>query len=111
MATWQDLRLMREQGVKPSLPVMVSTDGANPAGLLMENGFLVIRHKPGEMFPVELLDGLSVLLFLGSCDRASAVVRMMVERDVQPLEIRSWCECYSRIDRQPVRCEVAHAWQ
>jgi hypothetical protein len=111
MATWSDLRAMRERGLKQSLPVMVTTSGEAPAGLLMDSGFLVVRHAAGEPFHADLLDGLDVLLFVGSCDRASAVVKSLRAKQAKPLRLRSWCECYSRLDSAPVHCEVVHEWE
>jgi hypothetical protein len=111
MATWSDLITMRAQGIKPSLQVVITTDNAPPAHLLRENGFLVIRHKPGEAFHVEQLDGLDVLLFLGNCDRVQAVMAMARQRRVQPKSLTAWCPCFARLDHQPVHCEVSQAWQ
>lgn len=110
MAKWADLQAMREQGLRPSLPVMITTDGKPPAQLLREDGMLVIEHKPGELFPVELLDGLRVLLFLGSCDRAQAVVRAMLNKHVKPTDLRAWCPCFQCLDIAPVHCAVAWEW-
>lgn len=107
--TWDDLRELRRQGLKPSLPVLVTT--ANDARTYADEGFAVIRHSPGQPFPVELLDGLRVMLFLGNCDRASAVVRVMAMRGVKPAELMAWCGCFGRVDRQPVSCETAQAWE
>jgi hypothetical protein len=109
--SWDNLRQLRRQGLKPSLPVVVMTDAGKPSRLLAEEGCMVIVHKPGEAFHVELLDGLRVWLFLRSCDRAQAVIRTMNHRGVQPSELRSWCECMARMDSQPVCCEVAKSWQ
>jgi hypothetical protein len=87
------------------------TDDGRPSRLLAEEGCMVILHKPGENFPVELLDGLRVWLFLRSCDRAQMVVRAMNHRGVQPVGVAAWCECSQRFDDQPVCCEVAKSWQ
>ena len=110
MNTWADLRKIRAAGLKPSLPIVVTVDGSRPAGLLAEEGCLVIRHSPGEPFHVELLEGLRVWLFLGSCDRAQSVVKMCAAKGCRPSELGSWCVCTRRMDWQPVRCEVAAEW-
>jgi hypothetical protein len=111
MNTWADLREIRRQGMRPSLPVVVTTDGQRPTWLLAEEGCLVIRHNAGETFHVELLDGLRVWLFIGNCDRASAVVSLMGAKGIRPSELGSWCPCMGRMDFQPVHCEVAKSWQ
>lgn len=111
MATWADLREMREQGLRPSLPVIVTVDGKRPAGVLAEQGCLVIRHKPGEVFHVELLAGLRVWLFLGSCDRAQAVLAAMKSKAVHIAELRAWCPCEQRLDPAPTGCELAREWR
>jgi hypothetical protein len=111
MNTWADLRELRAQGLKPSLPVVISSDGRPPAHMLAEEGCLVIRHNAGEMFHVELLEGLRVIAFLGTCNRAQAVVKLMNARGVQPEEFRAWCDCQKRLDSMPVDCEVVKSWQ
>lgn len=111
MNTWDDLRELRRNGLKPSLPVIVMTDDRKPSHLLQEEGCLVVLHKAGEPFHVELLDGLRVWLFLRSCDRAQTVIRAMNAKDVKPAEFASWCECARCFDSQPVCCEVAKQWQ
>lgn len=108
---WQDLRELRKAGMRPSLPVVVTVDGKRPAHLLASEGCMVIQHKPGDQFPVELLDGLRVWLFLRSCGRAQSVQALMVARNVKAAEIATWCECSQTFERCPVRCEVAREWQ
>ncbi len=108
--TWNDLRELRRKGMRPSLPVVVSVDDFPPTGLFAEEGCMVIQHKPGEVLPVELLEGLMVWLFLRSCGRAQAVMRAMGNRGVKA-DCQAWCECMKRMDAMPVRCEVAQSWQ
>jgi len=111
MNTWADLRAIRQQGLKPSLPVVVTTDGKRPASLLAEEGCLVVKHQPGEQFPAELLEGLRVWLFVGNCDRSQRVQMLMASKGVKPAEFNAWCECSKRFDSSPVCCKVAHEWQ
>lgn len=106
---WGDLRELRRQGLKPSLPVLVTTAG--DCRTYAEEGFAVIRHKAGEPFPVELLDGLRVLLFLGSCDRAAKVAVLMREKGIAPVELRTWCTCYGRLDSCICSCATVHMWE
>jgi hypothetical protein len=108
--TWDDLRMLRAQGLKPSLPVMVATSPGRLGRLLDGEGFAVLQVKSGEPFHAELLDDLDVLLFLGSCDRASAVAKAMQAKAVKPKRLRTWCPCFERLDSQPVRCEIAKEW-
>ena len=106
--TWDDLRQLRAQGLAPSFPVIVTTK--SDCWTYAEIGCAVLKHEPGEPFPVELLDGLRVLLFLGDCDRASNVIRAMVAKGVKPSELSAWCQCFKRLDFQSVHCEVAQQW-
>lgn len=108
--TWDDLRQLRAAGLKPSLPVMVATKPGSLGRLLDSEGFAVLEVKAGEPFHAELLDDLDVLLFLGNCDRASAVVKAMRAKSVKPERLRTWCECSQQLDSSPVRCEVAREW-
>lgn len=107
--TWDDLRKLRRQGLRPSLPVLITT--ANDCWTYHHEGFAVIRHAPGQPFHVELLHGLRVVLFLGNCDRASAVIRAMNAKSVKPAELRAWCACFERLDSAPVSCATANAWE
>lgn len=106
---WTDLRELRRQGLKPSLPVLVTT--ARDCRTYEDEGFAVIRHSPGEPFPAELLDGLRVVLFLGNCDRAASVVRAMQAKGVMPVELRTWCTCYGKLDSCICSCATVHAWE
>lgn len=110
MNTWADLRELRRNGMKPALPVIVTTTGQAPARTLADEGCLVIRHNPGEVFHGELLDGLRVWLFVGNCDRATAVVRSLLAGGIKPTQLAAWCPCFGRMDFQPVSCEVAAEW-
>jgi hypothetical protein len=108
--TWDDLRLMRAQGLRPVLPLIVTVYADRLARTLMDEGCAVIVHQSGEPFPVELLDELWVWLFLGNCDRGQAVVRAMNAKSIRPAELLCWCECGKRFDSNPVCCEVAKQW-
>ena len=109
--SWDNLRQMRQSGLRPKLPVVVTVDGKRPASLLSDLGCLIVQHRAGEKFPAELLDGLRVWLFLGNCGRAQKVGVMMAEKGIRPAEFQAWCECSKQFDRLPVSCEVAHEWQ
>jgi hypothetical protein len=108
--SWDTLQQLRKKGLKPSLPVVVTTDGKRPAWLLESIGCLVVKHESGQAFPVKLLDGLQVWLFLGNCDRAQAVVRAMKAKGVVPSQLRAWCPCAGAMDSMPVNCDVAREW-
>jgi hypothetical protein len=106
---WADLQELRRQGLKPSLPVLVTT--ARDCRTYDEEGFAVIRHSPGQPFPAELLDGLRVMLFLGNCDRAASVVRAIQTKGVTPVELRTWCACFGRLDSCICSCATVHMWE
>jgi hypothetical protein len=112
MTTWAELRELRNAGLAPTLPVVITTrhDIWRLMRHLIEHGWLVVMHKPGDPFPVELLAGLDVVLFLDSCDQAQAVIRQLKERGVQVASLGAWCPCFQRMDYQPVCCEVAREW-
>lgn len=107
--TWDDLRLLRQQGLRPSLPLLVTV--RDSCRTYAEEGFAVVRHSPGEPFPAELLDGLRVVLFLGNCDRAASVVRAIVAKDVKPAELRTWCTCFDRLDSCVCSCATVRDWE
>lgn len=106
---WDDLRELRKQGLKPSLPVIVTTK--RDCWTYAQEGFAVVQHSPGEPFPAELLDGLRVVLFLGNCDRAASVVRAMQAKGVMPVELRTWCACFERLDSCVCSCATVKAWE
>jgi hypothetical protein len=110
MASWQDLRALRQTGQRPTLPVIVSTGHYRLDRNLRESGCLVITHKPGEMFHVELLQGLRVMLFVGRCERANRVAKSMMARGVEPAQMQVWCECSAELTTAPVSCEIAREW-
>jgi hypothetical protein len=109
MSSWSDLEALRRQGLRPGFPVMVTTNPDRMTWTLAEIGAMVIHHRPGDVFPVELLAGLRVWLFLGSCDRAQAVVRTANRKGVE-FALEAWCECARSLDPQPVGCSTAAEW-
>ena len=69
--TWSDLAELRAQGLRPRLRVIVTTHEPF-ARRLTWVGAAAIVHAQGEPMPVELLDGLDVILLLGNCERAAS---------------------------------------
>jgi hypothetical protein len=87
---WQDLRELRENGARP-LKLIVTTNWHFCADV--EPNAMVILHRKGEAFPVELLFGLDVELRLDDCAQATAVGRLLKGREIQPSRMHVWCRC------------------
>lgn len=92
ICTWGQLAQLRANGRRPALPVFVTTREWY-ARRLIGVGAMTIIHKPGEPMPVELLEGLEVILALESCEQASAVWKLMKRRESFPARCESWCWC------------------
>jgi hypothetical protein len=88
---WQDLRELRERGQRP-VKLVVTTSWLRSAEQAAA-GAMVVVHRSGEPFPVELLDGLDVELRLDDCAQATAVGRMLKGRAIQPSRVHTWCRC------------------
>jgi hypothetical protein len=110
MSTWNDLRELRAVGLAPGFPLVVAVGEQRLMENLGDIGAMTIQHKPGEVFPVELLDGLRVWLFLGDCGRAVSVTRAMKSKGVEVRELQTWCPCSRRLVSSPALCEVNAAW-
>ena len=54
---------------------------------------MVVIHRKGEPFPVDLLLGLDVELRFDECAQATAVARLLRARGVQPSRMHVWCRC------------------
>lgn len=108
--TWNDLRAMRLRGQRPALRVFVTTDErfARRMGWV---GAAAIVHEVGTPMPVELLDGLDVILDLGRCERAGAVQRLCDAKGVTLERCQAWCRCDQSLSIGPRPCEEGEdAW-
>lgn len=90
--SWQELAELRRNGRRPALRVIV-TDKKRMCWNLHGVGCMTILHIPGEPMPVELLEGLDVILWFDTCERAAAVSRSMRAKSVTPQRCEAWCEC------------------
>ncbi len=110
MMTWDDLAELRGRGQRPTLRTFVTTDPAF-ARRMTWVGCAAVLHEAGTPMPVELLDGLDVILDVGSCERAGKVARLMAERDVRCSRLQAWCRCERtlRVDTPSCR-EPEAAW-
>ncbi len=106
MFTWADLRELRLGGHKPTLRMFVTTN-PNFARRMTWVGCAAIYHEAGEPMPVELLDGLDVILDVGQCQRAEAVKRLMTTRGATPSRLQVWCACDGELSVLPRECGVA----
>jgi hypothetical protein len=101
---WRPLAELRAAGLKPKLPVVVTTD-LGVKRRKFGDGSLVIVHRPGERMPVALLDGIDVRLVLDRCDTAGAVYELMAARGVRPTSCSIWCRCAGHLVGAVWPCE------
>lgn len=92
MVTWSDLAALRLRGLRPELPVYVTTRWIL-ARNMTDVGCIAILHKRGEPMPVRWLHGLDVMLDFDDCETAAKVKRLIDQREVQPRRLRAWCRC------------------
>jgi hypothetical protein len=87
---WETLRTLRKAGQKPTLPVFVGSYWQ-----LQKNipNALVIVHPPSRPMPVELLEGLDVILYFRDCNMGGKVKRLMDAKGVTPASLKVWCNC------------------
>lgn len=111
MATWQDLQQLRAQGIKPTLPVIVTTGHWQMERNLREVGCMTITHKPGQPLPAKLLQGLRVWLFVGNCDRRNNVARVLAANEAQPAQLLAWCDCTKTLTQCGAVCERNRDWK
>jgi hypothetical protein len=100
---WDALRQLRLGGRKPSLPVIVTTKRHLPQRL-QGVGCLVIFHQPGEVMPVQLLEGLEVIFMFDRCELASRVWQLAQSRGVK-FSAKTWCNCAQTLNTSPYLCE------
>lgn len=101
---WDALRMMRLQGHKPSLPVIVTTIPHLPKRL-EGVGCLVILHKSGEVMPIKLLDGLDVIFYFKQCDLTATIWDFAKAKGVQFASCRTWCSCSELLSILPMWCD------
>lgn len=97
MSTWTDLRALRRQGLKPRLPVYVTTN-FDVCRSHAEEGAMVIVHKTGEKFEFDLLRGLDVCLRLESCEQVHRISQRLAELEIRPASALGWCRCEGQWD-------------
>lgn len=100
---WQDLAELRRNGRRPALRVIV-TDKKRMCWNLHGVGCMTILHGPGEPMPVELLEGLDVILWFSNCDRAASVWRAMRGKEIVPARCEAWCECAGELTTCVGKC-------
>lgn len=107
---WDDLAKLRLKGQKPLLSLVVTTwpkPWRQHGGELWEAGVMVITHEPGTPMPVELLQGLRVILALESCDQTTAVCQLLRRKGVNAT-VHGWCACYREFTVCPSKCAQTH---
>jgi len=105
IASWQDLRDLRNLGRAPAKPVIVTTD--KRVGYTEESkGSLVVVHEAGQPMPTELLAGLDVVFVFSRCELAGKVARMIRQKEVgTPKTMTAWCECFGELDAMTCACK------
>ena len=89
--SWKELEAFRNRGLRPAFPVWL-TDDKRWVYKLRGVGYMVIVHTPGEVMPLDLLRGMSVILAMG-CDRAARVVQALTNREIECESVMAWCRC------------------
>lgn len=90
--TWADLAALREHGTKPTMAVFVTENRWN-VPTLWRLGVMVILHEAGQPMPVELLEGLRVILWFDNCGKAVSVNRLIEAKGVKVESCEAYCEC------------------
>lgn len=111
-ATWADLRALRENGQRPAEMIVITTQRWFVRGW-DQQGVMCILHRAGESLPVELLQGLEVMVWLDSCDQTYALIKHMNLRGVQTKNFHHVCKCYSTCESWCRPCQDTHevmAW-
>lgn len=90
--TWADLAALRERGQKPGMAVFVTENRWN-VPTLWKLGVMVILHEAGQPMPVELLEGLRVILWFDNCGKAVSVNRLIEAKGVKVESCEAYCEC------------------
>lgn len=93
--SWKELEAFRNRGLRPAFPVWL-TDDKRWIYRLRGTGYMVIVHHAGEVMPLDLLSGMSIILAMG-CDRAAKVVRAMRNRHIKPESVMAWCGCTKQL--------------
>lgn len=101
--TWAELAELRRNGKKPALRIIV-TDKKRMCWNLHGVGCMTILHGPGEPMPVELLEGLDVILWFANCERAALVWRAMRAKEIAPARCEAWCECSRELTNCVGKC-------
>ena len=112
--TWDELRAIREADQRPGLPVIVTLDRRD-AFAVFTPAFAVIVHEPGKAIPLEVLDGLAVILRM-PCPKAARVARALRAKGVKPTHCESWCACLRELTNAPATTcrfgvEIAAEWE
>ena len=104
VTNWDALRLMRSQGHKPSLPVIVTSKTHLPRRL-DGVGCLAILHQAGESPPVQLLDGLDVIVWFDTCELGARFMRFALNRGVKFARYQAWCTCGKNLTVLALDCK------
>lgn len=104
--TWSQLERIRAAGQRPFLPIIVTTNRRLPWNL-DGVGAMTILHQRGEAMPIELLEGLNVILMLNDCEQAANVNRLRRAKSVMWKSCAAWCECEKTLTTCVGRCDAS----
>jgi len=103
VSDWNQLRELRSTGNKPALPIIITSKKYLPRRL--PDTCMTIIHEAGTPMPVELLEGLDVIVWFDRCEIASAVWKLLKAKSVKCSCFRAWCTCGSMLTIAPMDCE------
>lgn len=104
---WDALRMLRQSGQKPTLPVIVTTKPDLPRRL-EGVGCLVILHRAGEVMPIKLLEGLDVIFNFDKCGLVTHVMDLAKAKGVVMGWTKVWCGCANLLSILPMNCYSHH---
>jgi hypothetical protein len=115
MNTWTELRELRQAGQKPAFPLVITTHYPRCIPQAAA-GCMVIVQESGKPLPVELLEGLDVVIDFEDCAQATAVANLVRKHQVTPASFRVWCECEQVLASQwnhdcQAGAELIAAWE
>jgi hypothetical protein len=104
---WDSLRMLRMNGQKPALPVIVTTKPHLPRRL-EGVGCMTILHTAGQPMPVQLLDGLEVIFWFDNCGLMFHVSNLAKSKGVTFARTQVWCSCMGGLSLFALSCD-SHA--
>lgn len=93
MSTWDELREMRAQGMRPLHPLFVTTHPRLVYNFTALTGAMFVVQKAGQKCPFELLRGLEVWFRMDTCEQTCKIIQRCKELDTVPSRVMVYCAC------------------